>query len=97
MSNTPMIPLDSVIKEEDAVILPGFMAEIEGRSVLVTAVLERTVVYEPAPGEPKQLARRTSCMVVPGDIRTGPPPAARIAARRGAEASARKAATRDAA
>jgi len=54
----------------------------------VTAVLERTAVLEPAPGEPKILVSRTRCMVNPDEIRFGYV-AARDAARRGREAARR--------
>jgi len=44
--------------DEDDEILPDFEAEVDGRRVWVTAVLERTAVIEPAPGEPKILVNR---------------------------------------
>ncbi len=44
--------------DEDDEILPDFEAEVDGRRVWVTAVLERTAVIEPAPGEPKVLVNR---------------------------------------
>jgi hypothetical protein len=87
------VPLDSLLKEEDIVAMPGFQAEIGGRLVHVTAVLERTVVYEPAPGEPKELASRRNCLVEPDRVTLrplqGPAGSVRRAARRGLEASRR--------
>jgi hypothetical protein len=83
-----MIPLDRIATESEVVILPDFPALLEGRRVWVTAVLERTAVIEPAPGEPKQLVNRRRCLVNPSDIRFGHI-AARYAARRGREAARR--------
>jgi hypothetical protein len=87
------VPLDSILKDEDIVAMPGFQAEIDGRLVHVTAVLERTVVYEPAPGEPKALASRRHCLVQPHEVTLRPLQGAagsvRRAARRGLEASRR--------
>jgi hypothetical protein len=83
-----LIPLDTVATESEVVILPDFPALIEGRQVWVTAVLERTAVVEPSPGEPKVLVNRKRCLVDPRNIRFGHV-AARYAARRGREAARR--------
>ena len=63
-------------------------AVVDGLPVWVTAVLERTAVVEPAPGEPKMLVNRSRCLVNPNDIRYGYV-AARHAAKRGREAARR--------
>ncbi len=91
--STDLISLDRVTTESEVVILPDFPALVEGQQVWVTAVLERTAVVEPAPGEPKVLVSRQRCMVNPKDIRYGYV-AARDAARRGREAARRNRATR---
>ena len=83
-----LIPLDRVTTENEAVILPDFPAVVDGHQVWVTAVLERTAVIEPAPGEPKVLVSRQQCLVNPEEIRFGYI-AARDAARRGREAARR--------
>ena len=88
-----LISLDRVTTDSEAVILPDFPALVDGKQVWVTAVLERTAVVEPAPGEPKVLVSRQRCMVDPEDIRLGYV-AARDAARRGREAARRNRATR---
>ena len=62
-------------------ILPDFPALVDGHEMWVTAVLERTAVVEPAPGEPKILVNRARCLVDPSLLRFGPI-AARDAARR---------------
>jgi len=49
---------------EDEILLDGFEATIEGRVVTVTAVLERTCVYEAADGE-RRLANKQDLMVEP--------------------------------
>lgn len=88
------VTLDQVIPaEEEAEILPDFPAVVEGRQVWVTAVLSRTAVVEPAPGEPKVLVNRRECLVDPNDIRYGAV-AARAAAKRGREAARRNRAQR---
>ncbi len=83
-----LIPLDRVTTDSEVVILPDFPALVDGKQVWVTAVLERTAVVEPAPGEPKVLVNRQRCLVDPTDIRYGYI-AARDAARRGREAARR--------
>jgi hypothetical protein len=88
-----LVSLDSVRPEDEAQILPDFPAEVDGQRVWVTAVLDRTAVVEPAPGEPKILVNRRLCMVDPSRLRFAPS-AARYAARRGREAARRNRAGR---
>jgi hypothetical protein len=83
-----LVGLDTIEPENEVMILPDFPALIDGREVWVTAVLERTAVVEPAPGEPKILVNRRRCLVDPSDLRYGPI-AARYAAKRGREAARR--------
>jgi hypothetical protein len=81
-----LVRLDTVEMDEDDEILPDFEAEVDGRRVWVTAVLERTVVVEPSPGEPKVLVNRRRLMVDPRHIRVRHL-ASKEAARRGREAA----------
>ena len=83
-----LVTLDTVQPDNEAMILPDFPATVDGRQVWVTAVLERTAIVEPAPGQPKELVNRRRCLVNPNDLRFGPL-AARHAARRGREAARR--------
>jgi hypothetical protein len=85
-SPSKLVRLDSVAMDEDDEILPDFEAEVDGRRVWVTAVLERTAVVEPAPGEPKVLVNRRHLMVNPGHLRVRHL-ASKEAARRGREAA----------
>jgi hypothetical protein len=85
-SPVELVRLDTVEMDEDDEILPDFEAEVDGRRVWVTAVLERTVVIEPAPGEPKILVNRNRLMVDPGILRVRHL-ASKEAARRGREAA----------
>jgi hypothetical protein len=85
-SRTELVRLDSVSMAEDDEILPDFEAEVDGRRVWVTAVLERTAVVEPAPGEPKVLVNRRRLMVNPTHLRVRHL-ASKEAARRGREAA----------
>jgi hypothetical protein len=85
-SPAELVRLDSVSMDEDDEILPDFEAEVDGRRVWVTAVLERTAVVEPAPGEPKVLVNRRRLMVNPGHLRVRHL-ASKEAARRGREAA----------
>src|SRR6476661_6927450 len=85
-SPAELVRLDSVEMDEDDEILPDFEAEVDGRRVWVTAVLERTVVVEPAPGEPKVLVNRRRLMVDPTQLRVRHL-ASKEAARRGREAA----------
>jgi len=83
-----MVALDSVTTESEVEILPDFPAVVDGEQVWVTAVLERTAVVEPAPGEPKMLVNRSRCLVNPNDMRYRYV-AARQAAKRGRAAARR--------
>src|ERR1700680_2557458 len=85
-STSELVRRDTVDMDEDDEILPDFSAEVDGRRVWVTAVLERTVVIEPAPGEPKVLVNRRRLMVNPGPLRVRHL-ASKEAARRGREAA----------
>lgn len=85
---TKLVPLDEVEHESEMMILGDFSAIVDGREAWVTAVLERTAVIEPAPGEPKLLVNRHRCLVDPSQLRFGLI-AARYAARRGREAARR--------
>lgn len=82
-----LVRLDAVAMDEDDEILPDFEAEVDdGRRVWVTAVLERTAVVEPAPGEPKVLVNRHRLLVDPSALRVRHL-ASKEAARRGREAA----------
>src|SRR5438874_4972846 len=82
-----LVRLDAVTLDEDDEILPDFEAEVDdGRRVWVTAVLERTAVVEPAPGEPKVLVNRHRLLVDPRRLRVRHL-ASKEAARRGREAA----------
>jgi|SRR5581483_5148215 len=83
-----LVPLDRVEADNEVEILPNFPAIVDGQPMWVTAVLERTAVVEPAPGEPKILVNRQRCLVDPANLRFGQI-AARVAARRGREAARR--------
>ncbi len=85
-SRTELVRLDSVSMDEDDEILPDFEAEVDGQKVWVTAVLERTAVIEPAPGEPKVLVNRRRLFVNPRHLRVRHL-ASKEAARRGREAA----------
>lgn len=85
-SRTELVELNAFPMDEDDEILPDFEAEVDGRRVWVTAVLERTAVVEPAPGEPKVLVNRQRLMVNPAHLRVRHL-ASKEAARRGREAA----------
>ena len=85
-TSTELVRLDNVSMDEDDEILPDFEGEVDGRRVWVTAVLERTVVVEPAPGEPKVLVNRRRLFVDPRHLRVRHL-ASKEAARRGREAA----------
>jgi len=86
-SKPERVRLDNVSMDEDDEILPDFEAEVDdGRRVWVTAVLERTAVIEPAPGEPKVLVNRRRLFVNPSHLRVRHL-ASKEAARRGREAA----------
>ena len=88
-----LVTLDRVQQEEEEEILPDFPAEVAGKKVWVTAVLSRTAVIEPAPGEPKMLINRRDCLVDLEDIRYGES-VTRLSAKRGREAARRSRARR---
>lgn len=88
-----LIPLSEVAAEQEVMVLPDFPAMYEERQVWVTAVLERTAVVEPSPGEPKILVNRRRLFVDPSVLRFSEL-AARDAARRGREAARRNRASR---
>jgi len=86
-TGSELVRLDAVALDEDDEILPDFEAEVDdGRRVWVTAVLERTAVVEPAPGEPKVLVNRHRLLVDPRRLRVRHL-ASKEAARRGREAA----------
>jgi hypothetical protein len=85
-TSAELVRLDSVAMDEDDEILPDFEAEVDGQRVWVTAVLERTAVVEPAPGEPKVLVNRRRLLVDPQHLRVRHL-ASKEAARRGREAA----------
>src|SRR5438309_11075156 len=88
-TRTSLVRLDSVSMDEDDEILPDFEAEVEdGRRVWVTAVLERTAVIEPAPGEPMVLVNRRRLFVDQRQLRVRHL-ACTEASRRGREAACR--------
>jgi hypothetical protein len=71
------IPLSDIALEEDQVIVEGFEAELEGIRIWVTAVLERTCVYE-TPEMERRLVSKSKVLVEPGQVpirrrRIGPP------------------------
>ena len=86
-TSSELVRLDAVALDEDDEILPDFEADVDdGRRVWVTAVLERTAVVEPAPGEPKVLVNRHRLLVDPRRLRVRHL-ASKEAARRGREAA----------
>jgi hypothetical protein len=56
--------LSDIRLQEDEVLLDGFEASIDGTPVVVTAVLERTCVYETSDGV-RRLANKRLLMVDP--------------------------------
>lgn len=71
------VPLSDIPLEEDEVIVEGFEGELEGIRVWVTAVLERTCVYE-TPDLERRLVSKSKVFVEPGQVpirrrRIGPP------------------------
>src|ERR1700674_4887323 len=82
-----LVRLTSRSMEQGLKLLPAFEAQVDdGRRVWVTAVLERTAVIEPAPGEPKVLVNRRPLFVNPLHLRVRHL-ASKEAARRGREAA----------
>ena len=73
MASTPetLVPLSS-LNDEGHMIMPEFWGIVAGERVFVTAVLERTVVYQD--GDHKALTRRENCLVDPKDIDMRPVP-----------------------
>jgi hypothetical protein len=51
------VPLSKIELEEDEMIVEGFEGELEGARVWVTAVLERTCVYETVEMERKLVSK----------------------------------------
>jgi hypothetical protein len=56
--------LSEVSVAEDEILLDGFEATLDGTTVMVTAVLERTCVYLDAGGE-RKLASKQDLLVEP--------------------------------
>lgn len=74
------VPLSKIELDEDEMIVEGFEGELEGIRVWVTAVLERTCVYE-TPGLERRLVNKSKVLVEREQIpirrrRVGGPPAA---------------------
>jgi hypothetical protein len=59
--------LSDVKLSEEEVLVDGFEAEIQGVTVQVTAVLERTCVYVTKDGE-RHLAAKSELMVNPAEL-----------------------------
>jgi hypothetical protein len=75
-----MVPLSKIELEEDEMIVEGFEGELEGIRVWVTAVLERTCVYE-TPEQERRLVSKSKILVERGAIpirrrKLGGPPGA---------------------
>lgn len=67
-STTELIPLATVVPPLNHEVGGGFDAVVDGESVRVRAVLERTVVVEhPATGD-RSVVRKELCMVDPGAV-----------------------------
>jgi hypothetical protein len=60
-------PLSEVDLDEDEVLLEGFEATLHGQLVRVTAVLERTCVYQDQSGD-RKLARKEDLWVEAGKL-----------------------------
>lgn len=58
----PRLPLSKIELDEDEMIVEGFEGELEGIRVWVTAVLERTCVYE-TPGKERKLVSKSRILV----------------------------------
>ena len=56
------VPLSKIELEEDEMIVEGFEGELEGIRVWVTAVLERTCVYE-TPDRERRLVSKAKILV----------------------------------
>ena len=81
-----LVSLASIVPPPNHEVSGGFNAMVDGKQVRVRAVLERTVVVEPAPGEPKVLVNRRRLFVDPRLLRVRHL-ASKEAARRGREAA----------
>ncbi len=88
------VPLSKIDLDEDEMIVEGFQAElVNGMKVWVTAVLERTCVYE-TPDLERRLVPKDQVIVERGQVPirrrklTGPPGAAGKGRRAGAKAKA---------
>jgi hypothetical protein len=58
----PRVPLSKIELDEDEMIVEGFEGELEGIRVWVTAVLERTCVYE-TPDMERRLVSKNKILV----------------------------------
>ena len=72
------VPLSKIELEEDEMIVEGFEGELEGIRVWVTAVLERTCVYE-TPDLERKLVSKSKILVERDSVpirrrKTGGPP-----------------------
>jgi len=91
------VPLSKIQLEEDEMIVEGFEGELEGIRVWVTAVLERTCVYE-TPDLERKLVNKSKILVerdsVPIRRRKlgGPPGAEKARGKPGPKPAAAKAA-----
>jgi len=87
MSKTvELVSLATIVPPPNHEVSGGFNAIVDGKEVRVRAVLERTAVIEPAPGEPKVLVNRRRLFVNPNHLRVRHL-ASKEAARRGREAA----------
>ena len=95
------VPLSKIELQEDEMIVEGFEGELEGIRVWVTAVLERTCVYETAEME-RKLVSKAKILVerdaVPIRRRKlgGPPGAQKGRGKPGPKPAAAKAAAQEA-
>ena len=90
------VALSKVRLDEDECIVEGFPAELEGIRVWVTAVLERTCVYE-TPEHERKLISKEKLLVEKGSVpirrrRLGGPPGQELKTKRAAAGRARAAA-----
>jgi hypothetical protein len=91
------VPLSKIELEEDEMIVEGFEGELEGIRVWVTAVLERTCVYE-TPDMERKLVSKSKILVdrdsVPIRRRKvgGPPGSEKVRGKPGPKPAAARAA-----
>ena len=91
------VPLSKIELEEDEMIVEGFEGELEGIRVWVTAVLERTCVYE-TPEMERKLVSKAKVLVERGSVPIrrrklgGPPGAEKGRGKAGPKPAAAKAA-----